>query len=349
MIALSNATISFPMFGENFSLNFSRYFTLFGRNFYWYGVVIALGFVLAAVYIMRRRKQFGLTDDNVIDILIWAIVAGVVGARLYYVIFEFDQFRGASFGETLLNIVRIWNGGLAIYGAIIAGMLALVLYCRRKKLSLGNVLDLSSFAVLIGQILGRWGNFFNREAYGAETDLPWKMGLTTEAGTIYVHPTFLYESLWNLIGFLILHFFSKKHRKYDGQIFLMYLTWYGFGRFFIELLRQDSLRIGGENGVRVSCIVAAISVVFGVFMLIRNRNCTKLTPALADGKAEGAADAAGADAVPEAQTENADEAYESDEYEDDEYEDDEYEDDGYEAEAEAPAASDGEKTDQTQE
>lgn len=320
MINLSNATISFPMFGENFSLNFKRYFTLFGHNFYWYGVIIAVGFLLAAVYIMKRRREFGLTDDNVVDILLCAVPLGIVGARLYYVIFEFDQFKAETVGQTLLNMLKIWNGGLAIYGGIIAGALGLVLYCHRKKISLGAVLDLSSFALLIGQAVGRWGNFVNREAYGAETSLPWRMGLTTDAGTIYVHPTFLYESLWNVIGLLLLHFYSKKHRKYDGQMFFLYVVWYGFGRFFIEMLRTDSLRIGGENGVRVSCIVAAISFLAAVFMLIRNRNKTTLTTAPVSVET-----AAGETRLSDSADEDAEDEEEYDAFEDDF--DDDFDDD----------------------
>ena len=273
MSQLRDAIISFPIFGENFSLNPSSYFVLFGRPIYWYGVIIALGFLLAVAYILHRRDDFGLTQDNVLDMLIISVPAGIVSARLFYVIFNFSEYSG-----NLINIVRIWNGGLAIYGGIIGAIIGIIIYGRVKKIPIGTMLDAGALGLLIGQAIGRWGNFFNREAYGYETDLPWKMGLTTSNGTtIYVHPTFLYESLWNILGLILLHIFSKRRRKYDGQIFILYLAWYGFGRFIIEGLRSDSLYLF-QTGIRVSQLLAVLSFSVAIILLIRNRANPRLKP-----------------------------------------------------------------------
>jgi phosphatidylglycerol:prolipoprotein diacylglycerol transferase len=254
------------MFGDGFVLDPPTHFTVFGRPVYWYAVIIACGFILAAAYLMWRRKDFGLTQDNILDIFLVSVPCGIVGARLYYVIFNPDGYFGP--GE-LLNILKIWEGGLAIYGGIIAAAVGIYLFSRRRKIPLGVLFDVGGLGLLIGQTIGRWGNFINREAYGGETDLPWKMGLTTGNETVYVHPTFLYESLWNLVGFILIHIFSKKYRKYDGQLFLMYVAWYGFGRFFIEGLRTDSLYLF-HTDIRTSQLVAALSFGAAIYFLLRN-------------------------------------------------------------------------------
>lgn len=266
MTMLREAAISFPMFGEGFVINPPDSFTIFGFEFYLYGAIIALGFILAIWYCGRRSRQFGISQDNLLDLLIFALPIGIIGARLYYVIFNFDLYRG-----DFLSIFNIRNGGLAIYGGIIAGALTAFIFCRIKKIPAGAVLDLGAFGLLIGQTMGRWGNFFNREAFGAETDIFCRMGLTLPGGeTIYVHPTFLYESVWNLAGFVFLHIFSKSgKRKYDGQIFIMYAGWYGLGRVFIEGLRTDSLYLFG-SGVRVSQLVAGLSVLVAAAILFVN-------------------------------------------------------------------------------
>ncbi len=267
---MGNAVISFPFLGENFSIDPSRYFTLFGHDFYWYGTIIAVGFLLAVTYCMRRRKEFGITQDNLIDMLLFAVPISIIFARIYYVIFNFSDYR-----QDPSEIYKIWHGGLAIYGSIIGAVLVVCIFCRVKKIKIGAMLDLGCFGLFIGQIIGRWANFINREAFGGTTDIWCRMGLTTEAGTIYVHPTFLYESLWNLIGFIFLHFYSKKHRRYDGQIFAMYVAWYGLGRFFIEGLRSDSLYLFG-TGLRVSQIVAlvtfGVAVAYLVYMFTQKEN-----------------------------------------------------------------------------
>lgn len=263
---LPDAAISFPMFGEGFVIDPPSSFTVFGFEFYIYGAVIALGFVLAIWYCGKRSRQFGISQDNLLDLLIFALPIGIIGARLYYVIFNFDLYRG-----NLLSVFNIRNGGLAIYGGIIAGALTAFVFCRLKKIPAGAVLDLGAFGLLIGQTLGRWGNFFNREAFGGETDVFCRMGLTLPGSeTVYVHPTFLYESVWNLAGFLFLHFFSKSgKRKYDGQIFILYAGWYGLGRVFIEGLRTDSLYLFG-TGMRVSQLVAGLSVLVAAAILFVN-------------------------------------------------------------------------------
>lgn len=273
--------ISFPILGDGFVIDPPNYFTVFGRTIYWYGVIVTLGFILGALYVYSRRRDFGLTEDNVLDIFIVIIPCALVGARLYYVLFNPDQFFGPG---KWLNIFKLREGGLAVYGGVILSFFGLLAYTRKKKLHLGRVLDVCALGLLIGQFIGRWGNFINREAYGYETTVPWRMGLTYGSTTIYVHPTFLYESLWNALGFVLLHFYSKKHRKYDGQIALLYIAWYGFGRFFIEGLRTDSLYIG-RTGIRVSQLLAGVSCLVAVFFLVRNHIVLKRRPALAGGPA----------------------------------------------------------------
>lgn len=256
--------ISFPIFGENFSLNPSDSFNVLGKDIYWYGVIIALGFLLAVVYGFRRSKDFGLTQDNIIDVLLFAVPTGIICARLYYVIFNFSLFSAHP-----IDIFKIWEGGLAIYGGIIGSVIVAAIYCKVKKISIGAMLDIGGFGFLIGQAVGRWGNFFNREAFGGETNVPWRMGLTLDGVTKYVHPTFLYESLWNILGFLLLHIYSKRRRKYDGQIFLLYIAWYGLGRFLIEGMRSDSLYLF-HTEIRVSQFLAALSFSAAIIILLRN-------------------------------------------------------------------------------
>ncbi len=241
------------------------YFLVFGRPVYWYAVIIALGFLLAVLYILKRRDDFGLTQDNILDMFIICVPAGIIGARLYYVLFNSADYFGPG---KWINILKVWEGGLAIYGGVIAAVLAILFYSRKKKIPAGVFFDVGAMGLLIGQAVGRWGNFINREAYGVETELPWKMGLTSQSGTVYVHPAFLYESLWNIVGFILLHIFSKRHRKYDGQIFLFYLAWYGLGRFWIEGLRDDSLYLFRTN-IRVSQLVAVLTFGAAVYILTR--------------------------------------------------------------------------------
>ena len=236
----------------------------------WYGLIICLGMILAVLYVMLRAKQKGISVDDVLDIALVIIPCGIVGARLYYVIMEFDRFLYTSgsfwknLGQTLLNVVSVWEGGLAIYGGIIAGGIALVCVAKKKKLNPFTVLDMVAPAVMIGQILGRWGNFFNGEAHGGETDIFCRMGLWEKGEQIFVHPTFLYESLWNLCGFAIANILYRK-KKFEGEIFFFYIAWYGFGRMIIEQLRTDSLMVGV---FRISQLVGLACFVVGTACLI---------------------------------------------------------------------------------
>lgn len=262
---MRDASISFPMFGD-FSINPPAYFTIGKFNIYYYGVIIALGFILAALYCAHRASEFGFTSDDLYDLLIWLIPICIIGSRIYYVLFRLDYYI-ANPGR----ILAIRDGGLAIYGGIIAGVITATIWCKVKKKRVLAVTDLTSFGLLIGQSVGRWGNFMNREAFGSITDVFCRMGLTTPGGmTYYVHPTFLYESLWNFVGFLVLHFLSKKKpRKYDGQYFFMYVLWYGLGRVWVEGLRTDSLYIGTSD-IRASQLLALISAVAALIVLIVN-------------------------------------------------------------------------------
>jgi len=257
---MSSATITFPLLGLSFE--FANSFTVFGFRIYWYGVIIALGFLLGALYALWRAKDIGLTQENILDMLICAAPAAIIFARLYYVLFY--QWGGENkYFQDPIQILYIRDGGLAIYGGIIGAVLAVVIYAKVKKVSLGALLDVGGLGLLIGQAVGRWGNFANREAYGIETGVPWRMGLTLEGATIYVHPTFLYESVWNALGFVLLHLFSKKKKqRYSGQVFLLYMIWYGLGRFWIEGMRTDSLYLFG-TGLRISQVLAALAVVVG--------------------------------------------------------------------------------------
>ena len=229
-------------------------FTVLGKDIYWYGIIIAVGFLLAYIYMDRRAPRFGLNGDQVLDMLFWAVPIGIVCARIYYCVFYWDGYR-----DNPISCLYIWEGGLAIYGGVLGGLLGMFLCHKVKKLPFWTELDLAAYGVLLGQICGRWGNFMNREAHGSETASFLRMGLTDPDGVVrYYHPTFLYESLWNLVGFMLLHFYAKK-RKFDGEIFLCYLFWYGLGRVWIEGLRTDSLYLFG-TGIRVSQLLALLCV-----------------------------------------------------------------------------------------
>ena len=257
-------TISFP--GLGLSFNPSRVaFSIGSKPIYWYGIIIAAGFLLAVYYAMRRADQFGLTQDNIIDMLICAVPLAIIGARAYYCLFAWNLYK-----DDPIRVLYIWEGGLAIYGGVIGAVIGLFIYTKVKKVKTSAMLDIGGLGLLIGQSIGRWGNFMNREAFGAQTNSFLRMGLTDASGaTIYVHPTFLYESVWNAIGLLILHFYSKR-RKFDGQIFLMYLGWYGLGRMFIEGLRTDSLYVGSSN-LRVSQLLAGICFLAVVIFLVYDK------------------------------------------------------------------------------
>lgn len=248
--------IAFPSIGLEMTLNRVA-FSLFGKDIYWYGIIICAGFILAALYVNARVREFGFTSDHLVDCLILCVPVGIVCARLYYVAFEWEYYS-----QNPAEIIAIWHGGIAIYGAVIGVVAALFAYSRVKKLSFAGLCDLAAFGLLIGQCIGRWGNFVNGEAHGGPTGLPWGMSID---GADPVHPTFFYESLWNLIGFIALHFYTKK-RKFPGEIALLYVAWYGLGRAWIEGLRTDSLYIGS---LRVSQVLAAVSCLAAIALLVR--------------------------------------------------------------------------------
>ncbi len=259
--------ISFPGLGiEPFRVD-SVAFTLFGRNVMWYGIFVALGILFAFLCVLlRAKKSEKIKAEDVLDYAVCLVVSGVIGARLFYVAGNLDSYRAGNFFDTLGRIFAVWEGGLAIFGGIAAGALALLLVSKVKKIPPGKAFDAVAPGLLLGQILGRLGNFFNAEGYGIATSLPWRMGIREASQTVavFVHPTFLYEILFNLLGFLLLNLYYKR-KKYDGQIALLYLTWYGFGRMLIEELRTDALTVGS---LRISQLAAFLCFFFGLAALI---------------------------------------------------------------------------------
>ena len=260
-------TISFPFFGIEFDP--IRVIQIGPLNLHIYGILIGIGLILAVLYGWKRCKQFGIKQDDITDGVLWVVPFAIICARAYYCIFEWEE----QFAQNPISVLYIWNGGLAIYGGIIGAVIGVAVFCYFKKIKLPALLDLVLLGFLIGQSIGRWGNFFNREAFGAETELFIRMGLTNglTGVTTYHHPTFLYESLWNAAGFVVLHFLSKK-RQYDGQIALGYVLWYGLGRTFIEGLRTDSLMWGPFRVSQVLAGVTCIAASVVLFVLSTRRH-----------------------------------------------------------------------------
>ncbi len=248
-------TIGFPKLGIKFNID-PVAFSVFGWDIHWYGIIIASGLILAVIVATHLARKENLGKDVMLDVVIYALPVAIICARLYYVIFNFEAYR-----DNPLDIFRIWNGGLAVYGGIIGAVATAYVYCRVTKTDFKKVADIGAIGLLIGQAIGRWGNFVNGEAYGGQTSLPWRMDIYGEA--YGVHPTFLYESLWNLATLVLLLCVFKK-RKFDGQIFLSYITAYGLGRFLIEGLRTDSLMLGP---VRISQLVAIVCFLVGLTLL----------------------------------------------------------------------------------
>lgn len=253
------SAISFPSFG--IEVDPPRVLTLGPVTIHYYGLIIAVGLMLAVIYGCKRSKQFGLKEDDILDGVLWVTPFAILCARAYYVAFSWEEYAADP-----ISMLYIWNGGIAIYGGVLGAIVGVAVFCRVKKVRLAAVLDVVLLGFLIGQFIGRWGNFINREAFGAATDSFFRMGLynTVTGQWEYYHPTFLYESAWNLCGFVLLHFLSKK-RKYDGQVALGYAAWYGLGRTMIEGLRMDSLYWGP---FRVSQWLAALSCIAAVSVLI---------------------------------------------------------------------------------
>ena len=251
--------ISFPALG--IALDPPRSIEIGPLSIHYYGAIIALGLILAVVYATRRSKQFGIKEDDVLDGVLYVTPFAILCARAYYCIFSWEHYA-----DDPIRLLYIWEGGLAIYGGVLGAIIGVAVLCRIKHIKLPALLDLVALGFLIGQSIGRWGNFFNREAFGAETGSFLRMGLMNRytGDVTYYHPTFFYESLWNAAGFLLLHHLSKK-RQYDGQIALGYAAWYGLGRAFIEGLRTDSLYWGP---FRVSQLLAAVSCLAAVSVLL---------------------------------------------------------------------------------
>lgn len=281
-------SVAFPKLGLEFEFD-PVAFSIGDIHVAWYGILIAAGILLAMVFAMTQCKKFGIIADKLMNAALGGVIGGIIGARAYYVIFTWDQYK-----DDLSSIFKTWEGGMAIYGGLIGGLAVGLLVAKISKIRIRPALDIASMGFLIGQSIGRWGNFINVEAFGSNTDLPW--GMTSPSITAYlqehaaelsslgvniditapVHPCFLYESLWCALGFLLL-FLYRKHRKFDGEIFLMYSVWYGAGRFVIEGLRTDSLTIGT---IRVSQLLAGLVVVAGVilWLVITSRIRTRHDP-----------------------------------------------------------------------
>lgn len=273
-------TISFPGLGLEFTLPDG--FSIGSFHIYFYGVIIGVGLLLAMIYAFLNFRKVGVDPDKAIDAIIGGVIGGIVGARLYYVAFKWEDFQ-----DDLLHILDIRDGGLAIYGGLIGALAVGLLVAKWRKIHIPALLDIVGIGFLLGQGLGRWGNFFNVEAFGSNTSLPWGMtgpkvvsyltaheselaaiGVTVDPN-MPVHPTFLYESLWCLLGFVLLAIYLK-HRKFDGEVFLMYLAYYGVERAVVEGLRTDSLMVGT---VRVSQLLAILLVLASVILwcVLRSR------------------------------------------------------------------------------
>ena len=289
--------IRFPHLG--FEVLVNKSFTVFGFEIAYYGVIMALSMVCGALMAYHEAKRTGQKVDDYIDYTLFGIVGGIICARLYYVIFEWDYYS-----KNLTQIFNLRGGGLAIYGGIIGAVVVAVIFCKVKKMKFFKFTDTAVLGLITGQIIGRWGNFFNREAFGSYTNSLFAMQIPTnffiehgrideivsnglydkatyvvsgnEAATfIQVHPTFLYESMWNLVLLLLIIFFFTKRKKFDGELIAIYCIGYGIGRFLIEGLRTDSLMIG-STGIRVSQILALILAVFGTaFIIYKRKKITK--------------------------------------------------------------------------
>ena len=285
MTALKDMPISFPGLFGDWEFNPDPIAIHIGHGIYWYGIILACAMLAGLFLCMKQAKRFGLTEDNVLDLVLWAVPCCILGSRIYYVVFYLDLYRNADGSLDWGRIIAIWDGGLAIYGTVIAGALVVLIFTRVKKLRFAAMMDLAVMGLLLGQIIGRWANFINREAFGGLTDLPWRMRLWVSASQyIEVHPTFLYESLWNLVGLLLMLFVVTKGRRFDGENTWFYFLWYGLGRAWIEGLRTDSLYLFDwtfmGQPIRVSQALSLVMVVVAAFMLFYNIKIKKRT---ADG------------------------------------------------------------------
>ena len=277
--------ISFPGLFGDWEFNPDPIAIHIGHGVYWYGIILACAMLAGLFLCMKQAKRFGLTEDNVLDLVLWAVPCCILGSRIYYVIFYLDLYRNADGSLDWGRIIAIWDGGLAIYGTVIAGVIVVLIFTKVKKLRFAAMTDLAAMGLLLGQIIGRWANFINREAFGGLTELPWRMRLWVSASQyIEVHPTFLYESLWNLVGLLLMLFVVTKGRRFDGENTWFYFLWYGLGRSWVEGLRTDSLYLFDwtfmGQPIRVSQALSMVMVVVAAVMLFYNIKIKKRT---ADG------------------------------------------------------------------
>lgn len=275
--------VSFPGLGLDFTIN--RVAFSIGGTFdiYWYALCIATGVLLSLTYAYFNAKRFEIDIDKLLNCFIVGVITAILGARIYYVAFKWDYFS-----QHPSQILNIRDGGIAIYGAIIGALFGGLIVAKIQKMKLLPVLDLTMICFLIGQSVGRWGNFMNQEAFGTQTDSLFRM-VSEGTGQVAVHPCFLYESLWCALGVLVLHIFSKKWQKYYGQLAFLYMVWYGVERFFVEGLRTDSLYLPFEifgYELRVSQLLSLVLVVAGIVLLIvfRNKNDMKNTVSSDDNK-----------------------------------------------------------------
>ena len=293
--------VTFPGLGLEFTLDRVA-FHLFGRPIFWYGIIIASGMLLAVYLCSRWAPRFGIVPDHILDLMFFAVPAALVAVRAYYVIFNLDLYRRGDGSLDWGAILRYSDGGLAIYGAIISSVIVLLIFCKVRKVSFLAFADLGVHGLFIGQLIGRWGNFMNVEAFGSTTTLPWRMRLWTSATEyIEVHPTFFYESLWNLIGLLLILLVVSKARRFDGENTWFYFLWYGLGRFWIEGLRTDSLYLFNwtflGQPIRVSQALSLLLAVTAAVMLFYNIKIKKhsrdelLVNQVAAEAAEGTAEA----------------------------------------------------------
>lgn len=249
--------IGFPGLGLEFNVNRVA-FTVFGKDIFWYAICILTGYIAGLIFVSLTSKKRGVDPDNVFDICFWGLIFGLIGARLYYCIFDWESIGG------FWGIFKIWEGGIAIYGSLIGAIITAYVYCRIKKLNVLQVFDVLCPGLFIGQIIGRWGNFFNAEVYGRETDCVLRMTIN---GGAAVHPLFLYEGIWNLIGLIVMLLFRDKKQAH-GQVFFFYILWYGIGRLFLEGMRQSEYILYAMPGIGISQIVSALAVIAGIFGII---------------------------------------------------------------------------------
>ena len=278
-LASDQMTVEFPNIFRGMEIVYQRSFSVFGLEIFWYGVLIAVGVVLAYIYAMCRvTKDFGIVKDRAFDVIFAAVIGGFLFARIYYCVFRTLDPNSTTKYTIITMFTTIRDGGIAIYGGIIGAVVIGFIFCRIRKVKFLAMADLASLGFLIGQTIGRWGNFINQEAYGDFCPEDWLFGMTgsriaSEMGsTAPVHPCFLYESTWCLLGFIFLHIYSKKLRSFDGETALLYVAWYGFGRMFIEGLRTDSLYLGQ---FRVSQALAVVSFTAAIIVFIVCKIITK--------------------------------------------------------------------------